>query len=69
MTKVRLGLLLLVAVSIGLFLTTSVRAEPPGGEGEGEKTSIAPFAAIKHVKHRAFPPDDVGVLPGRERNV
>ena len=51
MTKVRLGLLLLVSVSIGLFLTTSVRAEPPGGEGEGEKTSIAPFAAIKHVRH------------------
>jgi hypothetical protein len=51
MTKVRLGLLLLVAVSIGLFLTTSVRAEPPGGEGEGEKTSVAPFAAIKHVRH------------------
>ena len=51
MTKVRLGLLLLVAVSIGLFLTTSVRAEPPGGEGEeGEKTSIAPFAAHPVVR-------------------
>ena len=51
MTKVRLGLLLLVAVSIGLFLTTSVRAEPPGGEGEGEKRSIAPFTAQKHAGH------------------
>ncbi len=51
MTKVRLSLLLLVAAGIGLFLTTSVRAEPPGGEGEGEKRSIAPFAALKHVKH------------------
>ena len=52
MTKVRLGLLLLVAVGIGLFLTTSVRAEPPGGEGEeGEKRSIVPFSALKPAGH------------------
>ncbi|MDQ2909653.1 MAG: hypothetical protein M3R39_01320 [Actinomycetota bacterium] len=52
MTKVRLGLLLLATVGIGLFLATSVRAEPPGGDGGGEKRSIAPAAAKKkHAKH------------------
>jgi hypothetical protein len=51
MTKSRFGLLLLAMAGIGLFLATSVRAEPPGGEGEGEKRSLAPAAAKKHAKH------------------
>jgi hypothetical protein len=47
MKKARFGLLLLVMAGVGLFLTTSVRAEPPGGEGEGEKRSLAPDKAQK----------------------
>ncbi len=33
MSKARFGLLLVAAAAIGLFLASSVRAEPPGGEG------------------------------------
>jgi hypothetical protein len=49
MTKTRFTLLLAAAALMGLFLATSVRAEPPGGEGEGgEKTpfvrTVAPGA-------------------------
>ena len=51
MTKARLGLLVLVAIGVGLFFATTVRAEPPGGEGEGEKTSLAPSKANKPAKH------------------
>jgi hypothetical protein len=51
MTKARLGLLVLVAMGVGLFFATTVRAEPPGGEGEGEKTSLAPSKANKPAKH------------------
>jgi hypothetical protein len=40
MTKTRITLLLVAAGLLGLFLATSVRAEPPGGDGD-EK---APFA-------------------------
>jgi hypothetical protein len=35
MTKARFALLLVVAAGIGLLLAAGVRAEPPGGEGEG----------------------------------
>jgi hypothetical protein len=39
MTKTRFTLLLAAAALLGLFLAAGVRAEPPGGEGEGgEKT-------------------------------
>jgi hypothetical protein len=51
MTKARLGLLLLVALGVGLFLATAVRAEPPGGDGD-EKRSLAPaVAGKKNGKH------------------
>ncbi|HUI37132.1 MAG TPA: sialidase family protein, partial [Gaiellaceae bacterium] len=35
MTKARFALLLAVAAFLGLFFAAAVRAEPPGGEGEG----------------------------------
>ena len=35
MTKARFALLLVVTAGIGLLLAAGVRAEPPGGEGEG----------------------------------
>ena len=39
MTKTRFTLLLAATALLGLFLAAGVRAEPPGGEGEGgEKT-------------------------------
>jgi hypothetical protein len=39
MTRLRFPLLLAAAALVGLFLASAVRAEPPGGEGEGgEKT-------------------------------
>ena len=51
MTKARMGLLLLVALGVGLFLATAVRAEPPGGDGD-EKRSLAPaVAGKKNGKH------------------
>jgi hypothetical protein len=36
-------------MGVGLFFATTVRAEPPGGEGE--KTSPAPSKANKPAKH------------------
>ena len=50
MKKARFVLLLVVMAGVGLFFATSVRAEPPGGDG-AEKRSLAPAAANKHAKH------------------
>jgi hypothetical protein len=50
MKKARFGLLLVVMAGVGLFLATSVRAEPPGGDG-AEKRSLAPAAAKKNGTH------------------
>jgi hypothetical protein len=50
MKKARFGLLLVVMAGVGLFFATSVRAEPPGGDG-AEKRSLAPAGAKKHGNH------------------
>jgi hypothetical protein len=40
MNKARFGLLLLAATAIGLFLAASVRAEPPGGDGQEKQPFV-----------------------------
>ena len=51
MTKTRFTLLLAAAALMGLFLASSVRAEPPGGEGEGGEKTPFVRAAAPGAKH------------------
>jgi len=51
MTKTRFTLLLAAAALMGLFLAAGVRAEPPGGEGEGGEKTPFVRAAAPGAKH------------------
>ena len=51
MTKTRFMLLLAAAALLGLFLAAGVRAEPPGGEGEGGEKTPFVRAAAPGAKH------------------
>jgi len=51
MTKTRFMLLLAATALLGLFLAAGVRAEPPGGEGEGGEKTPFVRAAAPGAKH------------------
>jgi len=51
MTKTRFTLLLVATALLGLFLAAGVRAEPPGGEGEGGEKTPFVRAAAPGAKH------------------
>ena len=51
MTKTRFTLLLAATALLGLFLAAGVRAEPPGGEGEGGEKTPFVRAAAPGAKH------------------
>jgi hypothetical protein len=51
MAKVRCALILVVTAGIGLLLAAGVRAEPPGGEGEGGEKVPFVRAAPPGARH------------------